>query len=291
MAINETIITGKKFRRCLDASNKIWQRISFWHKASDCEFDDGTNAQTKLGAIKGITTDKNVTTTGYAADMTVVKQLKAEIDKLSNNTGGKMSNCYSTMGYVQSNNTLSFSAVTGKIYVIIRYKISNLGNTSFSTGITVSSGASVIKNIDGGQYMSLCVIKATSATVVVAAPSYAFSGVYTFAMEYTGDDNGAVFNNFSKVNFIYGEANPPTGTVITANNVGYSAVILLGYQTNTKMLGAYPNNLNGYEFLHLTRSSGYKTYGCMMFVIKTNNNQQYPIEIMKENGIFCFSLT
>ena len=85
MAINETIVTGRYFRRCTDAANKVWQRISIWHKASDCEFDDGTNAQTKVGAIKGITTSTSVTQTGYAADMTTVKNLQAQINELNSN--------------------------------------------------------------------------------------------------------------------------------------------------------------------------------------------------------------
>ena len=81
MAVNETIVTNRYFRRCTDAANKVWQRISFWHKASDCEFDDGSTAQTKVGAIKGITTSTSVTETGYAADMTTVKGLQTQIDE------------------------------------------------------------------------------------------------------------------------------------------------------------------------------------------------------------------
>lgn len=87
MAVNETIITGRYFRRCTDAVNKVWQRISFWHKASDCEFDDGQTAQTKVGAIKGITTSTSVTETGYVADMTTVKNLQTQIDELNSNLG------------------------------------------------------------------------------------------------------------------------------------------------------------------------------------------------------------
>ena len=72
MAIQETIKAGKKLRRYVDGA---WERLSFWHKASDCEFDDGMNAQEKLGDIKGITASTNVTNTGYAADAKVVGNL------------------------------------------------------------------------------------------------------------------------------------------------------------------------------------------------------------------------
>lgn len=104
MAVNETIVTGRYFRRCTDAANKVWQRISFWHKASDCEFDDNKNAQTKVGAIKGITTSTSVTETGYAADMTTVKNLQTQIDELNSNLGSK--------SYILSSSS-TFSSATG----------------------------------------------------------------------------------------------------------------------------------------------------------------------------------
>ena len=78
--INEQIVTGRKFRKLIDEANKLWQRISIWTKASDVEFDDGQTAETKMGAIKGITTDINVTEPGYAADMIALAQLNSEIE-------------------------------------------------------------------------------------------------------------------------------------------------------------------------------------------------------------------
>lgn len=83
MAVNETIVTGRKFRKLTDAASKKWQRISFWHKASDCEFNDGKTAEEKLGAIKGITTDLNVTVPGYAADATRVSELNNSLNGCS----------------------------------------------------------------------------------------------------------------------------------------------------------------------------------------------------------------
>ena len=52
MAINETIVTGRKFRKLVDETTKLWQRISFWPNASDVEFDDGETAQEKLGDLR-----------------------------------------------------------------------------------------------------------------------------------------------------------------------------------------------------------------------------------------------
>lgn len=82
MAINETIITGRKYRRLIDVATRLWERISFWTKASDVEFDDGKSAQAKVGAIKGITTSISVTETGYAIDASMIPDIYAKIEEV-----------------------------------------------------------------------------------------------------------------------------------------------------------------------------------------------------------------
>lgn len=67
MAINETIVTGRKFRRLIDKDSKLWQRISWWTKAGDVEFNDGKTAEQKLGNINGITSDFSVNNDSMAA--------------------------------------------------------------------------------------------------------------------------------------------------------------------------------------------------------------------------------
>lgn len=52
MAINEEIVTGRKFRKLVDEATKLWQKISFWTKACDVEFDDGFTAEQKIGSLK-----------------------------------------------------------------------------------------------------------------------------------------------------------------------------------------------------------------------------------------------
>lgn len=87
MAVNETIVTGRKFRKLIDAANKQWQRISFWHKASDCEFDDGKTAQTKVGAIDGITSDLSGESETVAASIKCVNQLNSSLSKIRTYVG------------------------------------------------------------------------------------------------------------------------------------------------------------------------------------------------------------
>lgn len=82
MAVNETIVTGRKFRKCIDAVNKQWQRISFWHKASDCEFDDGKTAENKVGAIDGITSDLSGESETIAASIKCVKQVNESLENI-----------------------------------------------------------------------------------------------------------------------------------------------------------------------------------------------------------------
>jgi len=79
MAVNEEIVTGKKFRRLIDVATNKWRRYSFWNKAKDTECEDGTDVETKVGAIKGITTSTNVSETGYAADAKTVSEINQSL--------------------------------------------------------------------------------------------------------------------------------------------------------------------------------------------------------------------
>lgn len=87
MAINETISTGNKYRRLKDATNKIWQRISFWTKASDVEFDNGTTAEESLGNIQGITDSLYSSSSNIAASANAVYQLSNNITQRYTESG------------------------------------------------------------------------------------------------------------------------------------------------------------------------------------------------------------
>lgn len=70
--------TGKSYN-IFDKVNNVWNKISFWHKASDCEFDDGKTAQNKLGAINGITSDLTGEAEDIAASIKCVNQLNSSL--------------------------------------------------------------------------------------------------------------------------------------------------------------------------------------------------------------------
>lgn len=59
MAVNEQIVTGRKFRKLVDEAEKLWQRISFWTKASDVEFNDGKTAEEKIGSLNFVSLTSN----------------------------------------------------------------------------------------------------------------------------------------------------------------------------------------------------------------------------------------
>lgn len=60
--------------------------LSRWTSSNTVEFEDGKTAQTKVGAIKGITTSTNTKETGYAADATTVAALNQSLGNLANGT-------------------------------------------------------------------------------------------------------------------------------------------------------------------------------------------------------------
>lgn len=43
----EQILDGQYFRRLKDATNNVWERLSFWTKAKDVYFEDGSNLESK----------------------------------------------------------------------------------------------------------------------------------------------------------------------------------------------------------------------------------------------------
>lgn len=59
--------------------------LSRWTSSNTVEFNDGKTAQTKVGAIKGITTSTSATETGYAADATTVAALNQSLETTNEN--------------------------------------------------------------------------------------------------------------------------------------------------------------------------------------------------------------
>lgn len=81
-------VKGRTYRVLADNTpgSFVWNQLSFWTAASDVEFEDGVDAETKLGAIQGITTSTAITTPGYAADASVATALYKKTSQFLNAT-------------------------------------------------------------------------------------------------------------------------------------------------------------------------------------------------------------
>ena len=140
MEINEIEVTGKKFRQLMNEATKLWQKISFWTKSSDVEFDDGKNAETKVGAIDGITDSLVSTSSNIAASAKAVSTI-------NNNLGG-----------------CSFEQEGEDFYIVgadaVRKKLGNRSGivvTLITTGNGSSGGTAItltIKDSDGSTIYS-----------------------------------------------------------------------------------------------------------------------------------------
>ena len=126
----ENIVTGRKYRILTDAAQQLWDRVSFWSKASDTEYNDGKNAETKNGAINGITSDVNGEANDVAASIKVVHDLndslggfKPVIDPASGQITG-----YQTK--VGADTVFPFSG--GKVAMAVH--VSDTNTTTFNIG-------------------------------------------------------------------------------------------------------------------------------------------------------------
>lgn len=102
--------------------------LSRWTSSNTVEFEDGKTAQTKVGAIKGITTSTNTKETGYAADATTVAALNQSLD-IDYYTSTIPTNYVTFSGSIVLESSNAFYLEVYKIgklvYFVIRCKIAN----------------------------------------------------------------------------------------------------------------------------------------------------------------------
>ena len=73
----EIITKDRKEYNIWDKINSKWNRLNFLTNAKSVDFDDGKTAQTKLGAIDGITSDLSGESETVAASIKCVNQLNS----------------------------------------------------------------------------------------------------------------------------------------------------------------------------------------------------------------------
>ena len=139
MAINETIVTGRKFRKLIDEVNKIWQRISFWTKAVDVEFNDGKTAETKIGAINGVTDSLTSTASNVAASAKAVKTLNDKITQINSNLNDAIYNAIVAQGVTPAS----------KNYADLVAAIAAVKANNYNSGVATGINSMAIRAIGG----------------------------------------------------------------------------------------------------------------------------------------------
>ena len=283
MAVNESIVTGRYFRRCTDAVNKVWQRISFWHKASDCEFDDGQTAQAKVGAIKGITTSTSVTETGYAADMTTVKNLQTQINELNSNLGNKPDFAYSPVYTGNYNNDSHTITVEKNKYYMAVFKDANGAGRCNISKLSINN-ATIEKSM-GDSTNNFCIFwfKANSNSITISGTKTAVAAF--FVSELSNDH--AYCKNFTSITYVPKGYSYQTYTVPCAK---YAMIISMGYQGSQSLsiaVDAESYRQNSFKNIKsYATHSGYNNSGYAHLICESNDN--FNVILIKANNILVY---
>lgn len=112
--MKEQIVTGKKFRILTDVTSRLWHVISFWTKAQDVEFNDGTNAQSKLGNIVGISDSLTSTASNVAASAKAVKIINDKVVNQIGNLNGQIGNLNGQLNSALEGFNTIYNAIVGQ---------------------------------------------------------------------------------------------------------------------------------------------------------------------------------
>lgn len=89
MSILSTIFKAKRYIK----TDNGYQLFSEWQKASEVEFNNGSDAETTLGAINGITSSLNTNNDNYALSAAGGYNLQSQVTKLNTNFTNKLNGC------------------------------------------------------------------------------------------------------------------------------------------------------------------------------------------------------
>lgn len=130
----ENIVTGRKYRILSDAANQIWDRISFWSKASDTEANDGETLEYKVGAINGITDALDSEDSSIAASSVAVKTLNDSLKNVSKNVYSTDEKVIGTWidGKPLYRKVIEFSSFT--VGSMVDHNIPNIDHVHLGTG-------------------------------------------------------------------------------------------------------------------------------------------------------------
>lgn len=125
---SENIKERKIYRVLIDELNRVWERIYFLTNARSVDADDGENLETKVGAIKGITTSTTVTENGWAADAKAVNESINALKKSVADGKSAIASAITSKG-VSTAADATFAAMTDNIRSIsTKPRVRDLGN-------------------------------------------------------------------------------------------------------------------------------------------------------------------
>lgn len=268
--MSETIVTGKKYRILTDVAQKVWQRVSFWTKSTDVEFNDAKTAETKVGAIDGITDSLSSNSSRIAASAKAVNQLNGDLSNKSNVGHGHDA----IAGIDNSGHSLQFkwdSANSGILFYIdglgpffdtanFRVGVNTLYNKCVNCGVTPSENSptgisNAIQTIYNNRYN-----EGYSAGVAATAPTLTY-----------------LTNNFSEPVLI---TNPNAHRITSnADLTSYKYVIVcFGYRNAGMSLDG-----SGYAFTNCTIYS-YDAAGSLGIAVLQNVKNGATIDFQHASG-------
>lgn len=154
MSNRERIVTGQKYRILSDYANKIWDRISFWTKAVDVEFDSGSDLETYAGSVNS--------------------SLSSLSSRITTNTSNINSLSSTVSGHTSSISSLSSSVSS------LSNSVNSLNSTVSSLSNTLSITDRIARNAEGGADSALRALNGFSLEKVSSLPSSPSSQVIYF---------------------------------------------------------------------------------------------------------------
>lgn len=296
--MTDTIITGRKFRVCVDSTQDKWNVISFWVKAQDVELDSGMNVQdfvTNINSqITGILSDSLSDSTDTAPTS---RLLKDQITTLNNNFNNSVTGIFNKLkdyGYTPTNTSLdSIIAALTNMYNG-RYKAGqdNVKGATLTTSNfngAVSNGKYNITSTSAGYVPSGRTIHSLTARSINA--TIGVNGTYTIPSGYH-DGTGKV--KFSDT--------PGTATATATATTGSVTVNLgaTGYYNKVTINQTATYNAGTTAGTNATRhivcqgkgfsmnQSNYTTIATLNLTGYTNLAYQLKVTSNETHGYTCF---
>lgn len=222
MSNRERIVTGQKYRILSDFSNKIWDRISFWTKASDVEMDDGSNVESRI-----------------SSQTSSISTLSGKVSNLESTVSGQ-STALNSLSSTVSSHTSSINSLSGSVSSLSSDNTINKQNISAN-----SSNISSLQSTVNGQTST---INNHSSILNNLNREIGIGANYNSSLFSDGDFYGDIVGKIALLNF--------WGVLKTSINPGQTVVIAT--LTNIKSRGIYHgialNNTvgTGYDCFFLT---------------------------------------